>query len=180
PVGLILVPGRGMGGAGLLHEQLVVEEVGRGRAHQLGGDGWSRGVERSRAEVGILLPHEHVAEELPGGAALGEVGGVGSGRGEVALDGAAQALDPMRVEELAQADDAVALVGADVAVGDQTGDKTWMVREAIRSRVLAPYSFMCGATECAFRSSAVSHLSITTKVSGPNLAVPMPSTSTVG
>src|SRR6201999_3076381 len=31
PVGLVLVPGRGMGGAWFLHEQLVVEEISRGR-----------------------------------------------------------------------------------------------------------------------------------------------------
>src|SRR5260370_29844562 len=107
---------------------------------------------------------------------------VALGPGEVrcALDRCARALDPARIELVAQADNAVALVGDDVALVDQAGDRTWTAREAIRSRVLAPYSFMCGATECAFRSSAVSHLSITTKVSGPNLAVPMPSTSMVG
>src|SRR6478752_1286118 len=40
---------------------------------------------------------------------------------------------------------------------------------------------MCGAAECAFRASVLSHFSTTTKVSGPNLVwnEPMPSVSTV-
>ena len=89
--------------------------------------------ERGGAEVGILLPHEHVAEEAARAAALGEVGGVGTGRGEVALDRAAHLLDPRRVELLAQADDAVALVGGDVAIGNQAFCSTWTARLARRS-----------------------------------------------
>ena len=84
-------------------------------------------------------------KNFPARAALGEVGRVGAGRGEVALDRRAHALDPARVELPAQADDAVAVVGGDVGVadcdqiagGDQVGESTWMTRLAIFSRVLA-------------------------------------------
>ena len=61
-----------------------------------------------------------------------------SGRGEVALDGRAQAFDPARIERLAQADDAVAIVGGDVVVGDQAFCRTWTARLATRSLFLAP------------------------------------------
>ena len=62
--------------------------------------------------------HEHVAEEFPGAAALGEVGRVGAGRGEVALDRRAHLLDPWRVELPAQASDAVDVVVGDVRLRD--------------------------------------------------------------
>ena len=48
PVGLVLVPRRRMRRARLLHEELVVEEIGRRRAHQLRGDGRGRGVPARR------------------------------------------------------------------------------------------------------------------------------------
>ena len=54
------------------------------------------------------------------------------------LDRRAQALDPGRIERLAQADDAVAVVGDDVAVRDQAFCKTWTARLATRSLFLAP------------------------------------------
>src|SRR5690606_19244388 len=51
---------------------------------------------------------------------------------------------------------------------------TWIARLAIRSRVLAAYSAMCGARAWAFRASTLSHFSSTTKVSGPNMAWYLP------
>ena len=77
-------------------------------------------------------------KNLPARAALGEVGGMRPGRGEVVLDRRAQALDPRRVERLAQADDAVAVVGGDVARRDQAFCRTWTARLATRSLFLAP------------------------------------------
>ena len=59
-------------------------------------------------------------------------------RGEVALDRRTQALDPGCIERLAQADDAVAVVGGDVAVRDQAFCRTWTARLATRSLFLAP------------------------------------------
>src|SRR5260370_19990121 len=138
PIRLVLVPWRRMGRAGLLHEELVVEEIRRRRAHQARGDGRSRRGERGSAELAVVLPHEHVAEEFPGSAAFSEVRGMRARRGEVALDRRTQALDPGRIERLAQADDAVAVVGGNVAVRDQAFCRTWTARLATRSLFLAP------------------------------------------
>ena len=58
--------------------------------------------------------------------------------GEIALDRAAHQLDPARVELVAQADDAVALVGDDVLVRNHAFCRTWTARLATRSLFFSP------------------------------------------
>src|SRR6516225_6787662 len=64
----------------------------------------------------------------------------------------------------------------------QPGCNTWITRLSIMSRVLAAYAAICGDAACALRASGLSHFSMTTNVSGPNLVwkFPMPSASTAG
>jgi hypothetical protein len=128
-----------MGGAWFFYEELVVEEIDCRRAHEARGNlGCGRG-EGGEPEIVVLLPHEHVAEELAARAAFGKVRRVRTGLYEVALDRLAENSHPHGVEGAAQADDAVAIIGGDVGVGDgdQVGERTWMARFAICSRVLA-------------------------------------------
>jgi len=129
-----------MGGPRFLHEELVVEEIDRVGAHGLGRDPRGGRLERRRPEIAIPLPHEHVAEEAARAAALGEVGGVRPGVGEIALHRAAQALDPRGVERRPPAHHAeLGEVAAGVGVhrsGPYAGDSTWMTRPASSSFTL--------------------------------------------
>ena len=113
----VLVPRTGGQGPGLLYQKLVEEDVNLGRAHQAGGERRGRGTHDVVTKVGIVGPHELVAEELSGV--------VGSkflahrtGLGLEMIDGASHALNPLAVEDAAQADDAVALERVDIFLFD--------------------------------------------------------------
>jgi len=118
PVGEVVVEGRLLPRAGLLHEQVVVEEVDGRRAQQPRRDGCRGRVEDEGAEVGVPGPHEHVAVVAPRVAGLRVLEDEWARALDVALGRAPQALDPVAVEEAAEADDAVALEGGQLVVGD--------------------------------------------------------------
>ena len=64
-VGLVLVPGRRLPRAGLLDEQVVVEEPDLLRAHQLAGDPGRGRLADELLELGDPLPVAEVLEEPP-------------------------------------------------------------------------------------------------------------------
>ena len=116
PVGLVLVPRRRMRRARLLHEELVVEEIGRAGAHQPRGDCRGRGVQGGGTELRIAPPHVHVAEEPAGVLPSAKLVAFGPGEARSRSTAARMRSTHGAIERLAQADDAVAVVGGDVVV----------------------------------------------------------------
>ena len=120
-VGLVVVPGGDLPGPRLLHEHVLVEEAGRGRAHQPAGDAGQPRLEGDRPELGDAVPAAVVTEELPG-PALGRVLLRPLARlGQVALDAGLEEGQPLRVQEARQEDGAIPGEGLDGGGGDLHG-----------------------------------------------------------
>ena len=112
------MPRRRLGGAGLLDQDVIVENLHAVRAHQVGGNfGGGRGAD-DLLEFGNALPVAVIVEETAAFAGIEVFGGIFAGLGHVGLDATAQRLDVIAEQALDQ-NDSVALIFFDVFLGNE-------------------------------------------------------------
>lgn len=113
-VGLILVPGGALAGAGFFGEHVIVIQADGFALHELTGDGGDGRLEDEAAVVIVGLPIAEVLDKAAGVLWAARDFRAGAGSLEVCVDAAAEESDFVRGEQLAEAYGTVTLKGGDV------------------------------------------------------------------
>src|SRR4029453_18215953 len=116
-VGLVVMPGRALARARLLHQEMVVIVDDLARAHEPGGNLARRRAIDKVARRRMALPELEVDEEEAGRALRRVEPDHGARTCHVGIDRLAQALDPVEGEGAAQADRALRAIARDLLVG---------------------------------------------------------------